>query len=63
MTFHSFENRNLSNLLGIGDSCKFGQLKEAFLRGDLINLHFVIKPSKSLILRVSQDPPPFLTPL
>ena len=56
--FHSLENKNLSNLLQIGFSCKFDQVKEAFFRGPINSLS-LIKSSKSLMLRVNLEPPNF----
>ena len=56
---HSFEYKNLSNLLHIGESCIFDQVKQSILYRGWLNLHSLIKISKSLILGVTLQPPIF----
>ena len=54
---HSFEYKNLSNILQIGTSCMFDQVKDAFLSGELINSLSFINSSKTFMLRVNLEPP------
>ena len=56
LCYHSFEHRNLSNLLHIETSCIFNQVREAFLKGGSINSHSLMNSSKSLILGVNLEP-------
>ena len=56
---HSFEYKYLSNLLHIGESCIFDQVKRSILYRGWLNLHSLIKISKSLMLGVTLQPPIF----
>ena len=56
---HSLENKNLSNFLQIGFSCKLNEVKDTFLKGGSINSHSRIRSSKSLMLEVNLEPPNF----
>lgn len=56
---HSFEFKNISNLLQTRSSCMFDHVKDVFRREGLIKSLSLMSPSKSLMLKVNPELPNF----